>query len=244
MILRDFAEAAGHHNEVKSSEEMRAKFDEFNRLPEDIRKKCVVMSFDIKAMYPSLRRHVCVAAVRDILGESPLEVERVDMWELGKYVAVMLTPEDIAEEGLTEVLPTRVHKRRVTVNCLVGSEVEAALPPLRNAYEPDKWVPPAAEPTHQQKKRLIAIAVAAAVDTVMQNHTYKLGNDFYLQTEGAPIGLQMSGEIGRICCMVWDRLYKQELANNQIEMPMFGRFIDDGSMPSTAICLQGSFSLG
>ena len=64
----------------------------------------------------------------------------------------------------------------------------------------------------------------------MQNHTYKLGNDFYLQTEGAPIGLQMSGEIGRICCMVWDRLYKQKLANNQIEMPMFGRFIDDGNM--------------
>ena len=68
------------------------------------------------------------------------------------------------------------------------------------------------------------------MDPVMRKHTYKLGNDFYLQTEGAPIGLQMSGEIGRICCMMWDRLYKQELANNQIEMPMFGRYVDDGNM--------------
>ena len=68
------------------------------------------------------------------------------------------------------------------------------------------------------------------VDTVMQNHTYKLGDEFYLQTEGAPIGLQMSGEIGRLCCMVWDRLYKQELIKNEIKMQMFGRFVDDGKM--------------
>ena len=228
MILRDFAEAAGHHNEVKSSEEMRAKFDEFNTtVPEEVRRRCVVMSFDVKSMYPSLRRSVCVAAVRDILSESPLEVEQVDMWALLRYVAITCTPEDIAEEGLTQVVPTRVHKRRVTVNCMVGND---ALPPSRNAYEPDKWVWPAAEPTHQQRRRLIAIAVSAAVDTVMRNHTYKLGDTFYLQTEGAPIGLQMSGEIGRICCMVWDRLYKQELTNNNILMPMYGRYVDDGDM--------------
>ena len=34
----------------------------------------------------------------------------------------------------------------------------------------------------------------------------------------------------RICCMVWDRLYRQELIKNEINMPMYGRFVDDGDM--------------
>ena len=74
-------------------DEMRAKFDEFNTtVPEEVRRRCVVMSFDVKSMYPSLRRSVCVAAVRDILSESPLEVEQVDMWALLRYVAITCTP--------------------------------------------------------------------------------------------------------------------------------------------------------
>ena len=66
----------------------------------------------------------------DILSESPLEVEQVDMWALLRYVAITCTPEDIVEEGLTQVVPTRVLKRRVTVNCMVAND---ALPPSRNA---------------------------------------------------------------------------------------------------------------
>ena len=56
----------------------------------------------------------------------------------------------------------------------------------------------------------IKVVLATAVDTIMQNHTYKLGDEFYLKTEGAPIGL-----------------YKQEVIKNEIIMLMFGRFVDN-----------------
>ena len=96
--------------------------------------------------------------MRDILGKSPLEVEQ-----------------DIAEKGLTEMVPTRTHKRRVTVDCMVGSD---GLPSSCNAFEPDEWVWLAAEPAHQQRRRLITTAVSVVVDNVMRNHTYKPGDTF------------------------------------------------------------------
>ena len=95
--------------------------------------------------------------MRDILGESPLEVEQVDMWSLLRYVAITCTPKDIAEKELTEMVPTRMHKRRVTIDCMVGND---GLPSSCNAYEPDEWALLAAEPTHQQRRRLITTAVS------------------------------------------------------------------------------------
>ena len=101
--------------------------------------------------------------MRDIPGESPLEVEQ-----------------DIAEKELTEMVPTRMHKRRVTTDCMVGND---GLPSSCNAYEPDEWVWLAAEPTHKQRRRLITTAVSVIADTVTRNHTYKPGDTFCLHRQ-------------------------------------------------------------
>ena len=121
-----------------------------------------------------------MAAMRDILGESPLEVEQVDMWSLLRYMAITCMPKDIAEKELTEMVPTRMHKRRVTIDCMVGND---GLPSSCNAYEPDEWVWLAAEPTHKQRRRLITTAVSVVADTVMRNHTYKPGDTFCLHRQ-------------------------------------------------------------
>ena len=46
-------------------------------------------------------------AVREMVEESDMEVKNVDYHEVGKYLAVMLTEEDIEQEGLTFVVPKR-----------------------------------------------------------------------------------------------------------------------------------------
>ena len=92
--------------------------------------------------------------MRDIPGKSPLEVEQ-----------------DIAEKELTEMVPTRMHKRRVTTDCMVGND---GLPSSCNAYEPDEWVWLAAEPTHKQRRRLIttAVTITITLDSVLESgHT-------------------------------------------------------------------------
>ena len=50
--------------ECKSSEEMRASFEDFNRnLDEAIRKKVHILSMDIKSLYPSLKKAVSKDAI-------------------------------------------------------------------------------------------------------------------------------------------------------------------------------------
>ena len=56
----------------------------------------------------------------DLIENSCLELENFDWWEAAKYVFVMLSPEEIADNDLTDVLPRRVNESRVklTVKCL------------------------------------------------------------------------------------------------------------------------------
>ena len=63
-------------------------------------KKCkpassVLLSMDIKALYPSMRIEVIVRAVRELILESDLEAASVDYLEVGKYLCVVMSPEEI-----------------------------------------------------------------------------------------------------------------------------------------------------
>ena len=66
---------------------------------------------DVKALYPSMKWREIVESVRELVEKSDLKVENVNWREATKYIAVMYTPEEIEEEGLTAVIPTRESNR-------------------------------------------------------------------------------------------------------------------------------------
>ena len=105
MIVNNYADAAGHENECESGEEMKAAFEAFNKLDKEKRLKCEIISMDVKALYPSMRWDIIVKSVREMIENSEMDINNVDYNEVGKYLAVMMSEEDIENEGLSHVVP-------------------------------------------------------------------------------------------------------------------------------------------
>jgi hypothetical protein len=50
---------------------------------------------DVKALYPSMKWADIVVAVREMIQNSFMDVKNVDWFEVGKYLYVMMTEEEI-----------------------------------------------------------------------------------------------------------------------------------------------------
>ena len=129
-----------------------------------------------------------------------LIIENIHWFKVGIYLAVMMTPEEITEEGLTNVIPKRrgLRLRRITVNY------------LRHKRNEDKWIPARKPGVRQQRKRL-ALAVSYGVLTTLSCHTYKVGDDLYQQMAGGSIGLELTGAVARPFMLRYDKMYKNNV---------------------------------
>ena len=84
-------------------------------------------------------------------------------------------------------------------------------------------------PNKQERKVMVANTVAMGVRTVMSNHVYKFGEETFLQTEGCPIGLDLSQGVARAVMMLYDRLYLEKVKDEGMDMRMYARYIDDSN---------------
>ena len=106
-MVCNYADSIEDHHECKSSEEMRASLEKFNNLEQSVREKCVILSMDVKALYPSMQWDDIVIAVKEMIMKSKMEVDNVDWVAVGKYVAVMVPEAIIEQEGLANAVLTR-----------------------------------------------------------------------------------------------------------------------------------------
>ena len=218
-ILNDFCNVAEIETECRSGEEMKAAFEKFNREEDDdSRKKCRVISMDVRALYPSMEWDEIEKAVRELVETSEKQVEEVDWNELGKYLAVMMSEDEIRKEKLKTAIPRREGEsnRKITIAYLCNKQYE------------NKWIP-AKQPSQMQKKRMVAITVAKAVRTCIENHTYRVGDRIYHQQEGGPIGLELTGAVSRAFMKRWDRLYLEKAKKAGVKMKLYERYVDDSN---------------
>ena len=216
-VLNSAADLIEDHHEVRSSEEMRASFERFNtEVSEADRRKCKIISTDIKALYPSMRIKTAKVAVKEMILRSKQKIQNVDKWELVKMAAVVLSEEEIEEDSLQEVVPHRLSGRKVTVSCLRSSENDARC-----------WSVPGSQPDEDQVLLLVALVMSHCVEVIMSNHTYKLGDKIFLQKDGGPIGLEATGAISRAYMLYYDRLYLKAVKEAGIRMLLYDRYIDD-----------------
>ena len=147
-----------------------------------------------------------------------MKIANVDWHEVGKYLAVTMSPEDIAAEGLKNVIPTRqgLRLRKITINYLKHK---------RNA---SKWNT-ARKPGVRQQKKMLALAVSHGVYTTLSCHTYKVGDTMYQQMAGGSIGLELTGAVARPFMLMYDDLYKKSIRTAGIELKMYERYIDDSN---------------
>ena len=218
-IIYDLADTVNDSRECKSSEEMRAAFREFNtNVDENVRNRVQIYSMDVKSLYPSLRKSVCKDAAKWLVNKSGVSVENVDWTQVTRYLAVNMTPEEIDKEGVADVIPGRVKKtrRQLTMHSLYV-----------NTADKD-WLP-SKTPSEDQKRILLGLVMAIGIDTIMSNHTFMLGDDVFLQSEGGPIGLEATGAIARAVMMWYDELYLEKVETEGYKLPLYERYIDDSN---------------
>ena len=94
------------------------------------------------------------------------------------------------------------------------------------------------DPDDDQKRRLLALVVAAAVDVTMASHVYIVGDTIFLQTDGGPIGLELTGALSRPFMMRWDRLYLTKVQEAGIQMLLYTRYVDDSNQIAVLILMM------
>ena len=132
---------------------MKAALEAFNGLDTEVRKKCKIKSMEVKALYPSMSWNAIVESVIWMIGNSEMVIENVDWHEVGKYLAVMMTREEIPKRRDGER-----RLRKITMNYLHQKKNQG------------KWLR-ARRPGVRQQRRMLAQAVSFGVRACISNHT-------------------------------------------------------------------------
>ena len=240
IVLNKAADAEEAESECKSTEALQAKVEEFNkRLVEearaaqgletqaarglDVQRKVVLGSLDFKAWYPSMKVEVVVPVIRKRLEASPAVIKVCDL-ELSRFLYVMMEDEEIAAQGLDELLHTQKDpsekKPRLTDQEMIGGE------DFRTGAK-SKLKPPVRTPTEKERKTMTAIAMSLIVQKVMTNFLYSFGGDDRKQASGGPIGDVLTQAIARHMGNEFDDLFKGKMAKLGIENEIYQRYADD-----------------
>ena len=75
----------------------------------------------------------------------------------------------------------------------------------------------------------MSLTIYLGVQQVLASHTYKVGDTIYLQMQGGPIGLELTGAVCRPFMMAWDKRYLKRVKETGIKMPLYKRYIDDSN---------------
>ena len=125
---------------------------------------------DVKALYPSMEWDEIITSVREMIEESEMEVEGVDWHEVGKYLAVVMTTEEIEDQGLRLVIPQRKGEKNRTITVSY----------LNDKRNNENWEK-ARAPGKRQKRKMLARAITEGVKVCLENHMYAVGDVKYLQ---------------------------------------------------------------
>ena len=239
-ILSEFVEPLADNVkgkiEVISSEEMMNKFDRLNKLVEiqeeklaageEIQQhidlaKSVLTGADAVALYPSLLKKTTAMIVRKEAMDSEIKWQGINYLEAARYVAINLEPWEVRSLGLERIVP----RRRFRKGCKPGLTGRENM----SKYVEDeiRWEFPNLEATEQEKRILVAVCLEIGVRAVFDLHTYQFGGKLYLQSDGGPIGLRLTGACAKVVMAQWSVKVSEILERSHVEIWLSGGYIDD-----------------
>ena len=176
----------------------------------------MVGSVDVKALYPSLLKAECARIVREMIEETEMEMSGVNYKEVVRGISMLADKDQIKSWGLKGFCP----------------EITGARGPRPGMADVSKshlkLKKPTKEPKNRREKmKLVGKFVELVVIEVFSNHIYEYGGKIYLQGEGGPIGLSLSGAISRVVMAVWDRKVGELCSLNGVKMWFQARYVDD-----------------
>ena len=189
--------------------------------------KPVLVSMDVVGMYPNFHREEVARVAAEEFMRSDLVIE-VDGKELGLYLAIVYQSrrQELVALGLDQVVQKRKHPRAKTIQ-ITTDEV------LARGQGESKFWDQEREPTLQEKKLMLSLALEEAILVAMGHHTYSLADQTRLQGRGGPIGLKLSGAIAKVYMIWWCRRFTETLQGATVTLPSFQQhllkvYVDDG----------------
>ena len=169
MILKEVKKE--DNNACESTEDLLAAIEETNSRTHKNQLK--VGSLDVKALYASLDIPFTADIVAQEFVESEVDVqsESIDVQELGLYLVLNMTEDQLRELKIREYCPVRKQTRGRKPN-MTG---QAGLNKTKRGMI---WSPPTnTEPTEETIKVMLAQAIKIAIKVVMNGHVYKFNGE-------------------------------------------------------------------
>ena len=182
----------------------------------------VVISQDVKALYPSLDWDEIVKLVGKLLEETDVSFKDIDYKQIGKFLAVHLTLEEIARNNLISVIPKRKKSGRGGPKpgmAYLDSDVD------KDGNEKWDWSGKRKTPSEIQQKKMVARMMEIVVRAILSNHLYQFDGKVFKQQKGGPIGLEVTGVLARLVMLWWDRAFKDKLRRLEIDLLMYLRYV-------------------
>ena len=127
-----------------------------------------VGSLDVKALYPSIDIQAAAKVMTELYIEGNYEIEGADHKEIGLYLALNKTSEELQKEGLQEYCPKRKYTKGAHPKMKGCAHTESD---QEKRFAP--WILPTKEPDKNTKKCLVEEALKIAVIFIMKNHVYE-----------------------------------------------------------------------
>ena len=150
-----------------------------------------------------------------------MKIDNVNYKEAARYCAMKYGKAEILANGIARVVPSRRFRKGTKPG------VTGAGPRSKYSDDEEVWKFPDVEPTEIEKRKLIACCAEIGIRTVFTSHLYQFNGKIFLQQDGGPIGVRLSGAVARAVMGEWDATLNSILATNRLLVWLLTRYVDD-----------------
>ena len=213
----------GEKTVCSSTEELLAEVDKLNESRID--NMDIVGSMDVEALYPSLDIDFTIEKVCQLLLDSMVDIEGIDYKELGLYLSLVKTNEELQQMGVHAACPKRRSNRGPRPNitgCGMKENKEIRHKP---------WIfPNISRIDVPTRRRMLIEAIRVVLKTLLETHTYEFAGEIRRQKEGGAIGMELTGVVAQIFMVWWDKQLSNKLQELDIRLKLHERYVDDSNM--------------
>ena len=204
-----------------STDDMLSRINQVNESTD--LKNCIIGSFDVDALYPSIDVNFAIEKCLELILQSDITFKGIDFAEIGLYLSLTVKKKELDNENLLDYCPTRNISGRPPTITSSGKHTE---------YDKrwNNWTKPLRKATEEVNRRLLVKAFEVALKLVMKNHIYVFNNECFKQLNGGAIRVSIAGDVANLFMVWWDKELKIPLTSEQIILPLYSRYVDDGNI--------------
>ena len=191
------------------------RINDISRTSKEVKEKFAA-SMDVSALFVEIKPDKAAEEVYQSIVESPWTYE-CSASEMGKYISVNWSRDQIKEKGLDELIPFRTRKKESGPDTDVQKNpLTMASKEMNRSSDTDrsdgKWSPVSREPTAKERKKLVGATLAIATQACLQNHCFKHAGVSFAQGHSGVIGLDLMRCVALLYMNRWIKKFKAKLA--------------------------------